>query len=163
VIVSCVATIIGSAFWIQRNLSRRQAPIQMDPYRALGEISAQETARLLGHKGQVIIIARENNGSGDPVEASELKCFRKALAKDGVQVAACETFRTPATALFARGSVPRDRFLQVLDAHPSASAFVLFAGLPPLETADLQRLKQNGTQLVVIGGFRPGDQALLEA
>lgn len=163
VIVLSLAAILGSVLWLYLGAAGRSPRIELTPYRALGEIAAQETGRLLDRKGEVIIVSRDDSGGVDPVLEAQLKHFRAALEKEGVRVAANEKFTVSPREVFLRGSVPRDRFFQVLEAHAGAAAFVLFASLPPMDPNDLNRVKQRGAKLVVIGGFRPGDEALLNS
>lgn len=162
-IILFLAVIGACGFWIYRNRPGRTPTIQMDPYRALGDVAGEETARLAQGRGEVVIVARENPDNADTVEAAELKSFCNALQTRGVHVRATETFRVPPTALYERGSIPRERLLQVLDAHPGVAAFVLFAGLPPLEQGDLERLKQSGARTILICGYQPSDKTLLDS
>lgn len=161
--VLCIGAILGSGLWIYLSSSPRGSKIDLDPYRALGEVAAEETSRLLPQKGSVVIIARENPSGEDVVAAAQLKALNGALAKVGFKVAATETYSVPRMDLFARGTVPHDRFLQMLQAHPNTAAFVLCAALPPLDPSELDRVKQSGAKLVSICGFRPGDEALLKS
>ncbi|MBI3853652.1 MAG: hypothetical protein HY298_25695 [Verrucomicrobia bacterium] len=164
VVVLTVLAILGSATWIYVNRPGRLPKIQLDPYRALGEVAGEETTRLLNHQGQVVILARDNRAGVNPVEAAEVKAFSAALRKGGVGVAATERFSVPpAMAMFSGGAIPRDRFLQILQAHPKAAALVLFAEFPMLDKPDLDLLKQSGIKIVLISGNPPGCQDLLEA
>ena len=160
-----VLAIVAAAARLYLNWPGRAPRIQLDSYQALGEVAARETARVLNQKGQVVIIARENRAGANPAEAAQLKAFSRALKdRGGVSIAATATFTlTPLEQMSAGGSVPRGRFLKVLQDHPKATALVLFAGLPELEQPDLDRLARSGLKLVVISGYRPGYKQLLEA
>ncbi len=161
--VLCIAAILGSCFWIYRSATGRATTVELGPYRALGDVAAEETGRLLPQRGQIVIIARENPSGEDQVESAQLTALTGALQKAGFKVAATETFTVPRNNLFARGSIPHDRLLQVLQAHPNTAAFVLCAALPPLDQAELDRVKQNGAKFISICGFRPGDEVLLKS
>jgi hypothetical protein len=158
----CVAGIVGSIIWLVVSFSSHPPKIELDPYRALGEIAAQETGRLLPQKGQVVIVARDNPSDTNVVQAAQMQALDAALQQAGFNVAATETFSVPRLEVFARGSIPRDRLFQVLQAHPNTAAFVLFTALPEMEKADIDRLKQTGAKIISVCGFKPGDQALLD-
>ncbi|MBI3853648.1 MAG: hypothetical protein HY298_25675 [Verrucomicrobia bacterium] len=164
VVVLAVVAIIVSGVWIYWNTFGRGPKIELDPYRALGEVAGEETARLLNHQGQVVIIARANSGGANPVQEAEVKAFSVALRKGHVGVATTERFTVPPTvAMFSGNTVPRDRFLQIFQAHPKTAALVLFAEFPMLDKPDLDLLKQSGIKIVLISGNPPGCQGLLEA
>lgn len=165
VAVIAVVAILGAVAFLYLNWPGRSPRIQLDSYQALGGVAAEETARLLKQNGQVVIITPDNRTGANPAEAAQLKAFSSTLKKQrGVSLAAVETFSvTPMEQMALGGSVPRERFVQVLQAHPKVSALVLFAGFPTLEQADFDLLKQVGAKIVVISGYRPGYKVLLQA
>jgi hypothetical protein len=159
-----VLAIVGSVVWIYLHRADRPPDIQMGPYKALGTVAGEETGRLLNHKGQVVIIAREFSGGANPVEEAELNAFSSALMKAGVGIAATERFSVPSSQiLFSGGGVPSERFLQVVKAHPKVDALVLLATLPPADKTASDLLKQSGTKIVLISGNSPGSKSLLDA
>lgn len=165
VIAIALLAILGSVIWLYLNRPGRPPRIAMDSYQALGEVAAEATSRLLNHKGQIVVVARENRDGANPVEAAQLQAFTSALKKEGkISIAAVETFRlTPMEQMAAGGRVPRQRFVQVLKSHPKLDAVALFAGFPELDQTDLDQLKQSGARIVVISGYRPEYKRLLAA
>lgn len=164
VVAIAVLAIMGSVVWLYWHWPGRPPRIQLDSYQALGAVAAEETARLLNQKGKVVIIALDNRAGANPVEAAQLKAFTGTLKKKGVSLKALETFSlTPMEQMSSGGSVPRERFLQVLQAHPKVDALVLFCGFPALDQPDLDRLKQSGAKIVLISSYRPDYQPLLAA
>lgn len=165
VIAIAVLAILGSIIWLYLNRSGRPPRIALDSYQALGEVAAEETSRLLNHKGQIVIVARENRAGANPAEAAQLQAFTSALKKEGkISIAALETFHlSPMEQMSAGGSVPRERFLQVLKDHPKLDALALFVGFPALDQTGLDQLKQSGAKIVVISGYWPDYKRLLAA
>jgi hypothetical protein len=164
VIALLLLAIVGSATWLYLHRAGRTPDIEMGPYVALGAVSGEETGRLLNHKGQVVIIARDYSGGANPVEEAELKAFSAALAKGGVGIVATERFNVPpAQILFSGGTIPSEWFLQVVQAHPKVDALVLLAALPPLDKTASDLLKQSGTKIVLISNNSSGSQSLLDA
>lgn len=165
VIAIAVLAILGSVIWLYQNRPGRPPRIALDSYQALGEVAAEEASRLLNHKGQIVIVTREVPAGANPAEEAQLQAFTSALKKAGkINIAAVETFRlSPMEQMAAGGNVPRERFLQVLKAHPKLDALALFAGFPALDQTDLDQLKQSGAKIVVISGYRTAYKHLLAA
>jgi hypothetical protein len=159
----CIFGILGSIVWLCVSFSSHPPKVDLDPYKALGAVAAQETARLLPQKGSVVIISRDYSSETNVVQDAQLQALEAALQQAGFNSVAKETFNVPRLEVFSRASIPRERFLEVLQAHPKTAAMVLFAALPQLEPADLDRLKKSGAKIVSICGFRPADQALLDS
>jgi hypothetical protein len=164
VITLAVLAIVGSCAWLYVKWPGRGPAIRLDSYQALGQVAAEETDRLLAHQGRVVLIAHHNPAAPNPVEEAQLKAFRGALKRiGGVSVAALETFSlTPMEQMSTGGSVPRERFLEVLRAHPKVQGLVLFVAYPALQSADLDQLKRTGMRIILISGYRPGYKRLLE-
>ena len=62
-------------------LAGRSQKINLDPYDVLGAITAEETAKLLGNKGQVLVMARGTGANKNPSVEAELKAFQQTLKK----------------------------------------------------------------------------------
>ncbi len=165
VAVIAVLAILGAVTFLYLSWPGRPPRIQLDSYQALGEVAAEETVRLINQNGQVVVIAPDNRTAANPAEAAQLKAFSRALKKQrGVSIEAVETFSlAPMERMALGGGVPRERFLQVLRAHPKLAALVLFAGFPALEQTDFDLLKQTGAKIVVVSGYLPGYKVLLGA
>src|SRR5437870_6955052 len=59
----------------------RSQKINLDPYEVLGAITAEETAKLLGNKGQVLVMAPDTGVNKNPSVEAELKAFQQTLKK----------------------------------------------------------------------------------
>jgi hypothetical protein len=153
--------IAGSIAWIVYQMPGRRPSVELDPYRALGEVAAQETGRLLNRNGQVVIVSREMPPGANPVEEAKLKAFVAALKSAGVGVEANERFTLPPAARVFGSNIPRDWFLKLLQTHNKA-AFALFAEFPALEPADLEKLKKDGNKIVLISGSPSGAKRLVD-
>ena len=153
--------IAGSIAWIVYQMPGRRPSVELDPYRALGEVAAQETGRLLNRNGQVVIVSREMPAGANPVEEAKLKAFVAALKSAGVGVESNERFSLPPSARLFGSNIPRDWFLKLLQTHNKA-AFVLFAEFPALEPADTEKLKKEGVKIIVISGSQSGAKRLVD-
>jgi len=159
-----ILAIAGAAVWIYRSQSGASQKFDLSPYNALGAGAAEETAKLLGNKGQVVVIAPDTSQFKNPAVEGELNSFQKTLKKSGLTIAAAVRFKlTPMESMATGGGVPRDQFLKVLQSHPNVGAVVLFCGFPRFAPQDYDALKQSRTKFVVASGYVPGYRNLLDA
>ena len=137
----------------------------MNPYHALGAGTAEETAKLLGAKGAVVVISPDTSQFKNAAVEGQLQSFVATLQKNqALSIAATVNFKlTPMERMGTGGAVPRDQFLQALQSHPNAGAVVLFCAFPSLAEQDYAALKQSGVKVVVASCYAPVYRKLLEA
>ncbi len=159
-----ILVIGGAVVSIYRNQSGSSQKFDLGPYQALGAGVAEETTKLLGNKGSVVVMGHDTSEFQNAAIDGQLSSFQKTLAKSGLTIAATIKFKlTPMERMATGGAAPRDQFLQVLQSHPNAGAVVLFCGFPPLAGQDYSTLKQSGIKVVVASGYGPGYRRLLES
>lgn len=125
-------------------------------YEAVGAVMAEETARLIGNQGKVVVITPNTGPQASPVHASFLRGFERSLkTRSSVRLAGKE--------LIAPGEAgcPAAAFLAVLKKHPAAEAVVSFIGPPVLRGDDLKLLPARRPKLLVLGGDRNLTRALM--
>jgi hypothetical protein len=156
--------IFGAVVWIYRGQSRARS-FDLNPYQALGAGTAEETAKLLGSQGSVVVISPDTSESKNAAVDGQLQSFQDTLQKNkAVAIAATVKFKvTPMERMGTGGAVPRDQFLQALQIHPNAGAVVLFCGFPPLDSQDYATLKKSGIKVVVASGYLSAYRKLLES
>ena len=141
----------------------RSPKLNLDPYDVLGAVTAEETAKLLGNKGLVLLIVRDTGPNKNPSVEAELKAFQETLKKQPGLSAVIERIPLmPMMMMATGGGAPADEFLKALQTHANAGAVVLFFGFPQLTEPELQTLKQSGVKMVVVSSFRTGYKQLLE-
>ena len=141
----------------------RSQEINLDPYHTLGAVMAEETAKLLGNRGQVLVMARDTGANKNPSVEAELKAFRQALKKHKETTVIIEKIQvSPMQMMATGGGVPPEQFLKGLETHPGLGAVVLFMGFPQLTDSELEALKKSGVKILVACALRPGDQRLIE-
>jgi hypothetical protein len=142
---------------------RRSETVNLDTYEVLGTVTAEETAKLLGEKGRVLVMARDTGADKNPSVEAELKAFQQTLRKHpGLSVVAEKVRLTPMQMMATGGGVPPEQLFKALESHAGVAAVVLFLGFPALADADLEVLKKSGVKIVVVSSLRPGYQRLLE-
>ena len=163
--VIAILVIVVAAVWIYRGQSAGGLNFDLNPYHALGAGSAEETARILANKGQVVVVAPDTSEFKNPAIDGQLKSFQQSIKKfSGMSIAETLRFKsTPMERMATGGAAPRDLFMNALQSHPNLGAVVLFCALPSLGLQDYDTLKQSGTKVVVVSGYLPAYRKLLEA
>lgn len=137
--------------------------LDLDPYVALGTVAAEETAKLLGDQGRVLVMVRDTGDATNPSMDAQLKAFRQTLkSRRGLSLTVEKFQLTPMQMLPAGGGIPPDQLLKALASHPNTAAVVLFFGLPQLSENEMRALKASGAKLVVVSSLRPGYRQLME-
>lgn len=166
-IVSSIAVLVILSALTSLYFTQRDPGIELKPYRALGEVAAQETAKLLGNKGRVVVIAADlaQYKILSPMMEAKVKSFRQALRKRGnLEVAAVESVQIQPPSLARNGEfMLPDQFSQVLAKHPRVEAIVSLVGLTPLADQDLIGLRKNATKLIVAAGYDSSYKRLLQS
>jgi hypothetical protein len=137
--VVSLGVILASSGWIY--FTQFASPkINLPLHKAIGEVMAEETSRLLGHKGSVIVLAI------DPVAAPELQgqldAFKQTLRRRaGITIKETEFLDTRNNPKFGAGrGLSGRRFLDVIKKHSTADAIVSFVGAPNLSESDFAEL-----------------------
>jgi hypothetical protein len=134
-----VAILVSAAwmYWFQFGTSRQNVRLQ----RAVGEMMAAETSRVVGHAGKVVIVTV--GGGAAPELKLQIDAFQKQLKllggitiKDTVVLDAADNPKyRPGAGLSAK------HFLKIVRKHPTAAAIVSFVGAPELTEQELAQMK----------------------
>jgi len=140
IVAACLVAILASAAWIYQfefRTPEANAPL----HQAVGLALADETARIIGHHGNIVIVTMDSRNS--PELKLQITAFEKDIkliggitTKDKVVLDPGENpkFR-PGSGLSAK------RLLKIARKHPGADAIVSFVGVPELSDQDLAQLK----------------------
>jgi len=157
---------------------RRGARSNLKPFEALGEMAAQETVKLIGGSGEIVIIVPDFGESRNPTQEAQMSSFQKELKRqEGVTIAAVEKVSLVAPQISTKqgklrffeptlGGPPLSQpgqLSQIANTYAQAKAIVAFVDLPPLSDADIPALKNRGTKLVVVSDYKDSYKALFEA
>jgi hypothetical protein len=160
-----LVVLTGIAAWLFFRQSDGSSNFDLSPYRALGVGVAEETAKLLGNKGSVVVISPDTSEFKNAAVEGQLQSFQDTLQKNkAMSIAATVKFKvTPMERMATGGAVPGDQFLQALQGQPNAGAVVLFCAFPSLASQDYARLKQSGIKVIVASACVPGYRKLVES
>ena len=134
--------VVGAAASLYFAFADRSQKINLDTYDVLGKVTAEETAKLLGSNGQVLVMARDTGADKNPSVEAELKAFQQTLKKYGGLSVIIERIQvTPMLMMSTGGGVPPDQLLKVGRTHPNIAAIVLFFGFPEMADEEIEALK----------------------
>jgi len=126
----------------------------------LGAAVAEETAKLLGSQGKVVLLLPRRGNYQDPAVELQRAAFVRTLAKTrGLTLAATESLETERPGTMGGGGLDPEQFRQLLQRHAGADGFVSLAGLP--EFPKDAPLALPGKKLLVVGSPGPQLKALL--
>jgi hypothetical protein len=155
-----VAAIAASLYFA---FAARAPKIDLSTYGALGAVTAEQTAKLLGNQGRVLVMARDTGPDKIPSVEAELTAFQRTLKQHAGLSQVTERFQAdPMLMMATGGGVPPDQLAQALATHSNVTALVLFCGFPPLTEAEFEALRKRGVKTVVVSSFRPDYARLLE-
>jgi len=155
-----VAAVAASLYF---GFGGREPKLDLDTYAVLGAVTAEETARLAGDQGRVMVLARDTGAARNPSVEAELAAFQRTLKQHrGLSLVTERIPVTPMQMMATGGGLPAEAFLKALATHARLGAVVLFFGFPQLAEPELETLKKSGVKTVVVSSFRPGYKELLE-
>ena len=163
IIASMFFVIAGTCAWLYFAPSEDVPRSDLDISQALGAVAADETAKLLGKKGEVVVVSWDSSQNKMPVIEAQVNSFERALKKhEGIQITAKEkVLRNPAQMMSSGGAMPADQLFKVVKAHPTAGAIVLFLAFPNLSPEESKEISEGQSKFVVISGCNPGYKKLL--
>ncbi len=138
----CLLAIAGSAWWIYR--TQFAAPtFNLVLHQAIGQIMAEETARLLNHTGKVVVVAIET--AGRPELQTQLDEFGRTLNQSS-RIKIKETYKLETDKQLKYGvgaGLSARRYVRIVNKNLGATAIVSFVGAPDLSDDDITQLKSQ--------------------
>lgn len=155
-----ILALLGGSLYFA--LSQRSPKIEVGPYQALGAVAAEETLKLIGDKGQIVVVSQDPSAYEMPALAAQLQAFQTTAQKKIQVTVAIEKIVMDAMMMMSTGGrLPAGHFQKALQTYPKAGAIVLFLGFPEMAGRDLEALSTRTQKLVVVAGYRADYAQLL--
>src|SRR5205814_5225256 len=139
--------VAGAAVSLYFAFAGRSPKLDLDPYEVLGVVTAEETAKLLGNQGRVLLMAPGIGVNKNPSVEAEIKAFQQTLKKQkGMSVITEQIQVNPMLMMATGGGVPAEQLFKALTTHAGVGALVLFFGFPQLSEPELEALKKSGAK-----------------
>ena len=159
-ILAAVLVIVGALISIIRSQLPPSDKAALTPFQTLGEVAAAETVKLVGDTGK-IVVWHSDTGSEAPALDVQIKAFTQTLKKHpGITIVAVVK-DPPDYAARTILSVPC--FLELLRKYHSVDAVVLFAGVPEVTAAEVQKIGESHPKILSIALLEPPARALFDA
>ena len=132
--------IAGSAAWIYwHEFKAPQHDVEL--HRRLGEVMAEQTVRVAGNKGKIVVMTIPV--SGQPELATQLKAFRAALKQQGnFELREYEMDPKDQDKYSVGSGLSGRRYVRTVNKNLDAAAFVSFIGAPHMKEEDITELKK---------------------
>ena len=140
VVLASVVAILVSGLWIY-HYEFRTTDANAPLHESVGLALADETARIIGRHGNIVIVTMDNRSS--PELKLQMSAFEKDLKAIGGITTKDKVVLDPGeNPKFRPGSgLSAKRFLKICRKHQGADAIVSFVGAPELSDQDLAQLK----------------------
>src|SRR5437867_10365519 len=133
-----LAAIIGSSLWIYFTQFAQPA-FNVPLHQRVGEVLAQETARLIHTQGQVVIVTMDT--AKEPELKAQMVIFEKTLKKLGPMSVKELPVDTDDKPHYRTGAgLSSRRFLRIVKKSASADAIVSFIGAPRMSEEELAQV-----------------------
>jgi len=148
-----VLLILGSLFSLRSYVGSPSSEIKRDPYIGLGQVLAQETAKLIDDQGRVgVVIADFHQDKSHPM-ASEWNAFRDELKQHrSIELATTEVISSEE--ITPEWAISAERFEELLKAHSDLKGMVFFVGLPLWDTKKPFGLPPASPKIIATPGPR---------
>jgi hypothetical protein len=140
IILCCVTIVAVSAAWIYwREFKMPQHDVAL--HQRIGEVMAEQTARVAGPKGKIVLIAIPTGGL--PELKTQLESFRIALKKLGTYELREYEMDTKDQDKYGVGTgLSGRRYVRTASKNPDAVAIVSFIGAPSMKEEDIAELQK---------------------
>src|SRR6266436_39112 len=137
-IAGSILAIMISGLWIYyREFKAPKHNVRL--HRRIGEIMAEETAKLVGPKGNLVLVTIPTGS--EPELKTQLEAFRQKLKKLGDYEIKEHELDTKDQAKYALGSgLSGRRFVRTVKNNPKANGIVSFVGAPRLSDEEVAEL-----------------------
>src|SRR5205814_2903596 len=140
------------AFLLWRQFSR--PTINLRPSNAVGEVLAGEVVRLLGATGKVVLIGRSASRDSGDASNEQITSLQAALkSRVAASIIATEWLPRAPIGTMDLGGIAPGQFMELMDKNKDASAFVVFAGLPPFSQELAAKLAARSLNVLALCGY----------
>jgi len=117
------------------------------PHEALGQAVAQETIRLLGSGGRILLICRDTRTFLNPAADAQVRSFTQSLEQAGVRVGSTNRVKLDPLRLVG---VPPGDFFQILKRASDADVVVSFLGPAVLNDEQISKLGDKPARVIAV-------------
>lgn len=148
-----VLVIVASVISIYLTQRRPTARINLAPFEAVGEVVAEETVKLLGNQGRVLVVSY---AADVPAMQAPIQFFEEGLkTSPGISIVAREQLSMDPMEAYGpeMGGLPADKFLDLVKQYPDIDLIVSFVGAPYFQPGQALRLDAKLPKFIAVSTF----------
>ncbi len=122
------------------------------PYQGTGQVLAEETAKLLGNKGKIVVLVMDTGQVEITADDPRMNAFTEAIkGQKDITVMAVEKISPSLMIRSPAGKMLRaEPFLEIFQQYPNVDAIVSLIGVPRLADEQIGGLAQNRPKFVAV-------------
>jgi len=154
-LIALIAILVIAASVISIYLTqRRPTPkINLKPFEAVGEVTAEEAVKLLGGHGRVLVLAYD---AQVPAMMAPVEYFQNSLKQQsGISIVAIEKIKMNPMEAYGPEmmGLSADKFFDMVNRHSDADLIVSFVGAPYFQPKDWNRLTGQRPKMIAVSTF----------
>ena len=143
-----IAIIGTSAVWIYRkNFAELAYEPTVQVQTVVGEVLAEETIKLIGGLGQIVVITLEEGQSSEL--DTHYESFKDSLKKSSIKILRTDTISAGKSKYGPGSGMSGRRFVKAVTQYAKADAIVSLVGLPGADEEELKEIKGQPVPKVV--------------
>ena len=157
--LAALAVIAASAWWIyKKNVATPPYQPAVQTHTTVGEVLAEETIKLVGHTGQIVVITLEEGQSSE--SDTHYEAFKDGLKRSSIKILRTDTISGTKSKYGPGSGISGRRFVRAITQYPHADAIVSLVGLPDADEEELKELR--GKPIPKVVAFARDSKALQE-
>ena len=158
VITATLLVTLLSLISVSRSICGGRPKRDYGPSKLVGQVIAEETCKLLGDRGDVVVLAGDAGA-----QRAQLSALRKVLkGKPAIHILAIRELKSEEIGLAAvRGQIPWRLFRQALEQNPTSKALISLLGPPEMTPEAYEEISRRSIRLVVFAPMGIGIKDLL--
>jgi len=145
--VVSLVVIAGAAVALYFSFGWARPPFDARPHEALGQVLAEEAAKILGAGGHIAVIARDTTEVKNPAADAQMRGFQRALRQAKLTISSTNLFKLDPLRLVR---VPAADFVKLMRKQSEADVIVSLLGPPILEDEQRAGLGETHPRIVAL-------------
>lgn len=166
VVLGSIIVIVVSLISIYLSMRTPQPRINTLPFVGIGEVAAEQAAKLLDGRGEVVVVMLQlERANSKNLPRLPADTFREQLRKyPQIRISAIENVRPQMEMMFGPGVFWKaEDFIDFLNKHARADLVVTFVAVPPLKPEQIADLPKRRPRILDASASTISARALIEA
>ena len=154
-VVACCAVALTCSlaliYWTMTHRGSKVGARARQLHQMVGDVTAQETIKLVGKKGRVVVVSMDTSQSKARPAEMELEHFLKTLKNLSTLTVVTTQLVTPESSVTrSESGLSAETFIGMVQQHPDVDVLVSFAGAPVLSAEQIQALPAKIPKVIAV-------------